>query len=230
LERTIQIDSLRGVLSMTNKSFSLSVIIILVAIASIVIVSKRDDPVVIRTNLEKMPMKIAGYSAKEDFFSDAVYDELNADKHVYRHYTNSSGGQIDLYIGYYGTARGGRTPHNPYACLPSQGWSILDTGKIVIQTNYAPGSVSLNYAVSSSENYKKYMIHWYQSARTKVLDSGFKRNVQRFVGKILQNRNDGAYVQVSIIRMEAVEDLPGELTQFAQNILNLLPEYWPEEQ
>ena len=162
---------------------------------------------------------------------DACFEELNADKHVYRHYTDSAGGQVDLYIGYYGTAKGGRTPHNPYACLPSQGWAILDTGVISMQTGYAPDGVTLNYMISTNKNINKYMIHWYQSARTKVLDSGIKRNVQRFIGKITHNRNDGAYVQVSTTRtVPADEEVPEELTQFAQNILNLLPEYWPEEQ
>lgn len=214
---------------MTNKSFSLSVLLLLIATAVNVIMSQRGIPAVIRTNLEQIPMQIADYTSVEDYFSDAVNKELNADKHVYRHYTNPAGGQIDLYIGYYGTAKGGRTPHNPYACLPSQGWSILNTGKIVIRTNYALDGVSLNYMISRSGNINKYMVHWYQSARTKVLDSGFKRNIQRFIGKIVHNRNDGAYVQVSTTRIEAAEKLPKELTQFAQIILNLLPEYWPEE-
>jgi len=215
---------------MTNKSFSLSSLLLLTASAAIVIVLQRDVPAVIRTNLEQIPMQIAGYTASEDFFSDSVYEELNADKHVYRHYTDSVGRQVDLYIGYYGTAKGGRTPHNPYACLPSQGWAILDIGEIVIRTNYAPEGVSLNYVISRNGNITKYIIHWYQSVRTKVLDSGLKRNIQRFVGKIIHNRNDGAYVQVSTTRVAAAESLPEELTQYAQNILNLLPEYWPEEQ
>lgn len=216
---------------MTNKSFSLSVLILLISTAAIMMVTLRDVPAVIRTNLEQIPMQIAGYSAVEDFFSDAVYEELNADKHVYRHYTDSAGEQLDLYIGYYGTAKGGRTAHNPYACLPSQGWAILDTGVISMQTNYAPSGVSLNYVISTNNSINKYMIHWYQSARTKVLDSGVKRNVQRFVGRIVHNRNDGAYVQVSTTRLGSVdEELPEDLTKFAQKILDLLPEYWPEEQ
>ena len=216
---------------MTNKSFSVSVLLLLIATAVIVIISQREAPAVIRTNLERIPMQIADYASVEDSFSDAVYEELNADKHVYRHYTDSAGGQVDLYIGYYGTAKGGRTPHNPYACLPSQGWAILDTGVISMQTGYATDGVTLNYMISTNKNINKYMIHWYQSARTKVLDSGIKRNIQRFIGKIAHNRNDGAYVQVSTTRIvPADKEVPEELTQFAQNILNLLPEYWPEEQ
>lgn len=216
---------------MINKSFVLSVLVLMAAIAIIVLTSQRRVPRVIRTNLEDIPMKINGYAAAEDFFSDAVYKELNADAYVYRHYTNPAGEKVTLYIGYYGTAKGGRTPHNPYACLPSQGWAILDSGVISIPTRYAPGGVTLNYLISEKNNMVKYMLHWYQSAGTKVLDSGLKRNIQRFIGRLVYNRNDGAYIQVSMSRVGSpVKVIPRQLIQFTQAILNLLPEYWPEEE
>jgi hypothetical protein len=107
---------------MSKKAFFISFVILLAAITSIFLISRRGEPVVVKTNLENLPMEIAGYKATDVFFSKAVYDELNADKHVYRHYRSSDGQQVDLYIGYYGTAKGGRTGHNPYACLPSSGW------------------------------------------------------------------------------------------------------------
>ena len=75
-------------------------------------------------------MDIAGYKATEDFVTDSVYKELNADKYVYRHYLSSDGKQVDLYIDYYGAAKGGRTGHNSYSCLPGAGWGIIDSHKI----------------------------------------------------------------------------------------------------
>lgn len=215
---------------MTNESFGLSIFLLLVSMVLIFFLSFRETPIVVQTNLENIPIHINNYVGIDDVFPDGVYDELNADKHVYRHYTNSSGDSIDFYIGYYGTSKGGRTPHNPYACLPSQGWSILRTGIISVKNQYDARRISLNYVVSKNGNNYKYMIHWYQSARTKVLDSGFKRNIQRFVGKLLYNRNDGAYVQVSMTRFRSIDDeVPLELKEFAQCILNILPEYWPVE-
>ena len=216
---------------MTNKSFIFSIIILLVTSAVVVVLTTRGTPSVVRTNLEKIPMNIVGYSAVEDFLSETVYEELNADKHVYRHYFSPAGQQIDLYIGYYGTAKGGRTPHNPYACLPSQGWAIIDTGKILVRTTYAPNGIYINFMVSKNSGLYKYMVHWYQSAATKVLDSGFKQNIQRFLGKILHNRNDGAYIQISKITTEAnMEKEKKLISSFAEHVLNLLPGYWPEEQ
>ena len=109
---------------MSNKSFTLSLIILLATIASVGAIASRVEPVVVKTNLENLPMEIAGFKATEDFLPESVYKKLNADKHVYRHYRSADGKQVDLYIGYYGTAKGGRTGHNPYACLPGAGWGV----------------------------------------------------------------------------------------------------------
>jgi len=67
---------------MTNRSFSISLIILLSTIALVALIARRGEPVVVKTNLENLPMEIAGYKATEDFFREGVYKELNADKHV----------------------------------------------------------------------------------------------------------------------------------------------------
>lgn len=103
--------------SISNKTFIISIAVLLLTIAAAASIASRGKLAVIEINLDKIPIEIAGFSGTEDFFSQAVYDELNADKHVYRHYRSKDGRQVDLYIGYYGTAKGGRTPHNPYACV-----------------------------------------------------------------------------------------------------------------
>ena len=115
---------------MSTKSFTISLIILLATIASVAAIASRGETVVVATNLENLPMEIAGFKATEDFFPDSVYKELDADKHVYRHYRSEDGRQVDLYVGYYGTAKGGRTGHNPYACLPGAGWGIVEARKV----------------------------------------------------------------------------------------------------
>ena len=215
---------------MPNKTFYSSLVFLLITSVIVLLLNSRNTPSVVQTNLENLPMEIMGFVGKEDFFSLAVYEELNADKHVYRHYSKEGWFQIDLYIGYYGTAKGGRTPHNPYGCLPGQGWTIIEVGKKQITTSYAPDGVEINSLHSRNNDIDKYMLHWYQSAGNKVLHSGIKQNIQRFKGRVFENRNDGAYVQVSIVAAEAQQDdAQVMLNEFAHKILELLPEYWPEE-
>jgi EpsI family protein len=217
----------------SNKTFVISLIILLATIASVAAISSRGVPMVVKTNLENLPMEIAGYKATEDFFTDSVYKELNADKHVYRHYLSSDGKQVDLYIGYYGTAKGGRTGHNPYGCLPGAGWGIIDSHKIRLKVkaeNY-PDGVDINYILSRKGELYETVLHWYQSAGNKVLATGIQQNIQRFIGRLFHNRNDGAFVRVSVFSNEGeIEETESLAKSFAQEILNLLPKYWPVEQ
>ena len=200
------------------------------AIVASTTVRLRELPVVVKTNLENLPFQILGYTATEDFFPKKVYDELNADKHIYRHYRSIDGHLIDLYIGYYGTKKGGRSAHNPNSCLPGTGWGIELSKKVKINNcnNKAPEEV--NYLISRKDDNYSLMLHWYQSEGTKVLDSGLEQNIHSLISHILYNKNDGAFVRISInTRKEGVKDASFLLEGFATEILCLLPKYWPEE-
>jgi EpsI family protein len=194
------------------------------------VIANRGEPVVVKTNLENIPMEIGGYKATEDFFSDAVNKELNADKHVYRHYQDDSGNVIDLYIGYYGTAKGGRTPHNPYGCLPGAGWGIVDANITSLRADYYPEGVPVNYVLALKDGSYNVMLHWYQSGKTKVISGGIQQNIKRFTGKVLANRDDGAFVRISAVsNKDHLENTKDQLIPFAEKVLNLLPKYWPVE-
>ena len=214
--------------------FVFSVFMLLVAMVGATLISARGVPVVSAINLDGLPMQISGFEGREDALSQAVYDELNADKHIYRHYRSDKGEQIDLYIGYYGTAKGGRTGHNPYACLPGAGWGIVTTEKAPIVPEMIQGEkgrhARVNYTLARRGNRYQIMYHWYQSGGDRVLESGLKQNIQRFFGRVLSNRNDGAFVQITVFceheGVEAARDLG---KRFAAHILALLPRYWPVE-
>lgn len=216
---------------MFNKSFITSVFLLILAIVVVFGVSSRGVPVVVENNLENIPLEILGFKAKEDFFSESVYRELNADKHVYRHYRSPDDKQVDLYIGYYGTAKGGRTAHNPYSCLPGAGWGIIESKKTVLRPEKYSNAVSINFILSQKGETYETMLHWYQSAGNKVLASGIQQNIQRFIGRIFSTKNDGAYVQVSVISgNEKLNESELLVKSFAKKILEMLPEYWPIEE
>jgi len=215
---------------MNNRSFLISVTILVIAIVLVILISQRGEPVVVKTNLENLPMEIAGYKGTEDFFPDSVYKELNADRHVYRHYRSADGKQVDLYIGYYGTAKGGRTGHNPYGCLPGAGWGILDSGQMILKTNNYPNGILVNYILARKAETYESVLHWYQSAGNKVLSTGIQQNIERFIGRVFYNRNDGAFVRVSVFgKEEHLKEASLLVNSFAAKVLDILPEYWPIE-
>lgn len=216
---------------MRNREFIIAILVLLVANATVFLITRRGEPVVVATNLEKLPMEILDFKATDDFFPQSVYKELNADLNIYRHYVSPTGKRVDLYIGYYGTAKGGRTPHNPYACLPAAGWGIKDAHEVVLRSpSYPGGEVKVNYIRAQLGETFDTVLHWYQSDRNKVLATGIDQNIQRFMGRVLQNRNDGAFVRVSVSSNKSgLAEADETVRIFSEKILSLLPQYWPLE-
>ena len=213
-----------------TKYFIATAIILTLTAVAIFTIGRRGVPVVVKTNLENIPMQIGGYQGREDFFPQSVYDELQADLHVYRQYEAPDGRALSLYIGYYGTAKGGRTGHNPFACLPGAGWGIVGRGTVKAYPSYAPDGVELNYVVAAKDGVKTVMLHWYQTGGDKVLATGLQQNIDRFVGRVLYNRNDGAFVQVNaIVTRDDITGGKGMILEFGSTVLDILPKYWPEE-
>jgi EpsI family protein len=217
--------------NMKNKSFVICLAVLITTFLSITALALREVPVVVATNLEKLPVFIGEYKGTEDSFPDSVYRELNADRHVYRHYRAPDGRQVDLYIGYYGTAKGGRTGHNPNACLPGVGWGILESKRIKLYPKHHEDGVEVNYILSRRGEINNTVLHWYQSSGDKVLSTGIQMNVWRFFSKLLHNRADGAFVQISTFSGgdSSIKKAGLVARSFAQEVLELLPQYWPVE-
>ncbi|MDZ7833615.1 MAG: EpsI family protein [Desulfobacterales bacterium] len=216
---------------MQNKTFITTTLVFLLTLLAVAAIASRKTPVVVQTNLENIPMQIGGYTATDDTFPQSVYDELNADKHVYRHYKSPDSRVIDLYIGYYGTAKGGRTGHNPYACLPGAGWGIVTDKNVRLYAGYKDAYEEVNYTITRKGDLYNVMLHWYHSGGTKVLDSGLEQNIQRFVSRVTKNRNDGAFIQISMqVQKNQIEPAFSDVQAFAEKVLTMLPRYWPIEQ
>ena len=213
-----------------NRYFVIGFIILLLTAALVLTVARRGVPVVVETRLERLPMQIAGYQGQEDSFPQEVYDTLNADLHLYRHYRAVDGTRLSFYLGYYGTAKGGRTGHNPYACLPGAGWAILETGTVRVYPSYYPEGVDVNLVVAGKDDLQNVMLHWYQTAGSRILATGLQQNIERFKGRLLHNRNDGAYIQVSsLVNTEDIPAIEKKGAEFVQQLMEQLPLYWPVE-
>lgn len=215
----------------SNKTYGICLVSLFATLLSVGLLAIRPTPVIARSNLEHLPKVIAGYTGTDDTFPEAVTRELNADKQLYRHYRSGAGSQLDLYIGYYGTAKGGRTSHNPYACLPGAGWAIVESQNIKItRPSLSSSDVEVNYVRARKNGINTVMIHWYQTAGTTVVSTGFQQNIERFRGRLLYNRNDGAFVQITTQTPDdGVLDARRKVQNYAGLILQLLPEYWPVE-
>jgi EpsI family protein len=186
---------------------------------------------VIDKNIDRFPYKIGKLTGIDVEMEDAVVKELNTDVYIFRKYINDKGSEITLYIGYYGTRKGGRTGHNPSACYPGSGWTILNQSEVKVPV-FLDGTermITLNSLQVKKGNLTQLVYNWYQSNGDEVLSSGIEQNLHRFKSKILHNRNDGAFVTVSAPIIRNLFNTQNSVHAFIREIFPLIVNHWPEE-
>ncbi|MCP4267538.1 MAG: EpsI family protein [Candidatus Brocadiaceae bacterium] len=209
---------------MNQNRFLIPLVAIFITLGLVVYISNRSMPVVVEKRLANLPHTIGLWEGNDFSFDQYVIDELDTDESVARNYINRNNDYtVTLYIGYYGTRKGGRTAHNPNACYPSSGWDI----KSDTSFNITDGFGNVNRMLVQKGEMSQIVYHWYQSG-SKVVQGGIDQNINRFINKIRYNRDDGAFVRISIDgRAEDVEDA---LIQFGKLIIPHIAKNWPVEE
>lgn len=217
---------------MNNRSFCISGLLLLSAIWVVQAFLSRPVVAVVEKRLDRLPAVIDGYYAKIIPLSEQVNKALQTDVYIFRTYSGPKG-SITLYIGYYGTAKGGRTGHIPTVCYPSQGYALLDEQRLTLPVVFGNGrksKVTVTRLLVTRNGQKQIVYHWYQASGDTVLTNGIQQNLHRFKSLWLYNRNDGAFVRVST----AVQGNPGEsekkLQTFTRRLIPLIAQYWPVEE
>ncbi len=193
------------------------------------LIARRGDVRILRDGLPGIPLEIDGWKGRDDRFDDDVYKKVDADATLLRRYERPGGAVIWLYIGYYGTRKGGRTGHTPVYCYPGAGWDIEEKGTEAVP-GPGGGDARVNRLLLRRGDVRTHVLYWMQSGDGRALNSGWRMNLHRFWRRALSNRDDGALVRLS---GPVDEDGPAAaLTlqkSFAAAVLKELPRHWPEE-
>ncbi len=232
--------------------FLVSVALLVVAAAVAFPIAWGSDVVVARVNLDHLPRQILGLEGRDDRFDESVYRVLNADYSLLREYRGGAHPAVWLYIGYYGTAKGGRPSHVPQACYTGQGFSIVEWTKVPVlspepsrpvpspegtqraspePSRPVPSQVAgrVNKMHVKRGNEHQLILFWYQS-KGRVLADGIEQNLHRLKNRLVYNRDDGAFVRLSTSMSPDNEaEALARLQNFAGELLRLLPAYWPVE-
>jgi len=176
--------------------------------------------------LDTLPMKIDVYEGEAIPLESTVESVLRADFNLQRSYYGA-GSFVWLYIGYYGTARGGRPEHNPRGCYTGAGWGIESTRKLRVDP---AGNLRVNEYLVEREGEQRLVHYWYRSARKTGLLGGWDQNIDRLVSRLTRGRGDGALIRISTPLTGADEvSARGRLLGFASMLDPLIAERWPTE-
>ncbi len=188
----------------------------------------RGDPRVDTEALATLPLRIGAWNSFEVPLEPRVEEVLQADLNVQRSYQGPTGDLIWLYIGYYGTARGGRPEHNPSSCYTGAGWYIEATRQLDVSPEE---DFRINeYRVVRGR--ERRLVHfWYRSHRRTGMLGGLDQNIDRMIGRLFFGRADGALVRLSTaLREEDEVGARSRLMSFAASVDPLIAERWPKEE
>ena len=215
---------------MSQRIFYISAAILLLSLVAVIKIHSRGTPNLVFNPLDHIPLTIGEFEGSKDKYPESVYSVLNADTNIYRHYRNPAGQQVDLYIGYYSTEKGGRSTHTPYGCLPGSGWGILKSSYAELHPEGYDNRVEVNEILASKGQLQIILLHWYQVEGNKVLKNGIEHNLERLKNRFLNNRSDGAFIQVSAVAdAGGIDKAAVAAKKLSRSLLQLLPKYWPEE-
>ena len=187
----------------------------------------REELTVDPAALDALPFEIARHSGYDIPVDPTVARILEADFHVQRTYRHDPDPPVWLYIGYYGTERGGYTPHTPDACYPAAGWTIDEDS---VTTRQVAPELSVNELQVERAGERRLVHYWYRSHRATSILGETGQAFDRVIGRLLHGRADGGFVRVSTrIEEGGIDSARARLQHFAGELDTLLAHHWPEE-
>ena len=177
--------------------------------------------------LDALPHELASWVGEDVPLDETVERMLRADHNVQRAYIDPAGGRVWLYVGYYGTERGGRSEHSPFVCYRAAGWTVQTEAT---QSIHVPGGGEVRELRVVRDGRERLVHFWYRSHRTAHLVGEAAHAWDRFVGRIAGGRADGAFIRISAPLSGVTEDsVRARLFAFGVALDAELGRHWPHE-
>ncbi len=177
--------------------------------------------------LAGLPTQLGRWKSSPLPLGSEVEAELRADFNVLRAYLSPGEEPISLYVGYYGTERGGRPEHTPRFCYTGAGWGILSSSTVTLSRDR---DLRATEYVVQREKERQLVHFWYRSHRRSGILGGLDQNLDRMLGMLVEGRADGALIRISTaIRDGDIETARSRLLSFGSAIDSNLAEHWPTE-
>jgi len=186
------------------------------------------EAVPIHKPLAQFPQTVGEWSGQTDATLEPdVLDILKLNDYLLRHYRDTAGQDLWLYIGYWDTQRKGAQIHSPKHCLPGGGWEPLEAAVVPISFGDASPGLMVNRYVLQKDNLQQVVSYWYQS-RGEVVAKEIDAKLQLISNAIRYNRTDGALVRVTSPVKTSVEETFARQVQYIRALRPVLREFLPQ--
>lgn len=210
-----------------SKEFVVSILLLTVA-GTLIRTLSHGEEVPLRESFNRFPLQLSNWSGRELGLSQEVLKVLKVDDYMMRQYRRGEAVRIGLYVGYYKSQKQGATYHSPKNCLPGNGWSIVEAGKMrlsLIDASSRP--IEINRLVIQKGLEKQWVLYWYQD-RGRIITNEYWAKAYLMWDAITKNRTDGAFIRVTVpFTVDNEEVALSEGKAFTEAIYPLLEGHLP---
>lgn len=177
--------------------------------------------------LHELPRTLGAWEGQEVPLDQSVESMLRADANLQRVYRHPTGALAWVYVGYYGTDRGGRPEHTPPTCYTAHGWRVGPARTVALDPERG---LRANEMVVEREGTRRLVHFWYRSGERTGLLGGLGITLHRVRRRVAGGRGDGALVRVSTpLRAGERAEARSRLADFARRLDRALDGAWPRE-
>lgn len=177
--------------------------------------------------LAALPHQLGPWQGADLSLDSGVEAILRADFNLQRAYVHPLGDTVWLYVGYYGTDRGGTPEHTPAVCYRSQGWEIEERRTLDVAPERG---LRVNEYLVEKDGRRDLVHFWFRSHRRTGILGTPDRTLDHLIGRMFDRRADGSLVRISgIVDDGDVPAARSRLIAFAVRLDQELDSHWPNE-
>lgn len=176
--------------------------------------------------LDEIPLTLADWRmVSQSEMGEGVLANLKPTDYLSRVYVDGAGNRVVFYLGYHGGGPDSGPIHSPKHCLPGGGWQILQQEKKEVPV--VGGVVSSVQSVYQQGEEKVLFLYWFQ-VKGAILTNEYALKFAEIKNSILYNRRDSAFIRISVMAGDDVEQAKLAVEQFVRDfypsIVQVLPE------
>jgi EpsI family protein len=183
--------------------------------------SKRPD-IFVKVPLRQVFAKIGDSDFVKDYPMDvSIVEELKLDDYLFKSYARNKG-LVNLYIGYYRTAKKVGAAHDPLVCFTGKGWQVIsrDSGLYTL-TRYPNLQIYYSSMIAEYQGDRELVVYWFQT-NAKATDTTFSQKVAVVMDKLSGKNEVNAFVRISTPIKEETPEV------VRKRLLDFIDDFYPE--
>jgi EpsI family protein len=150
-----------------------------------------------RRQFASFPYRLGAWVGSDVNVDPDILQVLGSGDFLTRDYHDPSADDpgVDLFVAYFPTQRAGDTIHSPKNCLPSAGWTPVDSSRIEIDLPGMQPFLANRYVIAKGSQ-RGLVLYWYL-AHGRAIAGEYSAKFYLVRDSIRMNRSDGSLIRVS---------------------------------